>query len=112
MDELSPIMSLHLVLSLGRALRLFPEELLSIEAKYLDESDTEKALNDVLLHWLYHQSYNVKRFGPPTWRMLVEAVNHPFGGRNNEVARKIALNHPASGKRYHYCTLCIFGNGT
>ena len=96
MDELSPIMSLYY--PLGRALRLFPEELESIRTKYLDESDAEKALNDVILLWLHHQKYNVDRFGPPTWRKLVEAVNHPLGGRNYEVARKIALNHPVSGK--------------
>lgn len=96
MGELSPIMSLYL--PLGRALRLFPDELESIQDKYPeDKSDAEKALNDVMLLWLYHQNYNVKRFGLPTWRMLVEAVAHPLGGKNHEVARKIAINHPACG---------------
>ena len=99
MDELSPIMSLYF--PLGRALRLSPEELESIRTKYLDEPDPEQALNDVLLLWLHHQAYNVKRFGLPTWRKLVEAVNHPLGGRNYDVARRIALNHPASGKCWY-----------
>lgn len=97
---------------LGRALRLSPEELESIRAKHLDESDAEIALNDVVLLWLHHKKYNVERFGPPTWRKLVEAVNHPLGGRNYELARKIALNHPASGKKLPIIYMYRYSNNS
>ena len=40
---------------------------------------------------LYNQ---VKRFGKPTWRRLVEAVEDPVGGNNYALALKIAADHP------------------
>ena len=81
--------------SLGRSLWLQANDLKAISEAYptSDESDAERALNDVLLLWL-QQKYNVERFGLPTWRMLVEAVDKHAGGNDHELAKKIALNHP------------------
>ena len=78
--------------ALGRSLRLNNDDLKAIRIKY--ESDADSALNDVLLLWLTKQ-YNDDRFGPPTWRMLVEAVDKKSGGNDHELAKEIALNHPA-----------------
>ena len=36
----------------------------------------------------------VKRFGNPTWRRLVEAVEDPVGGNDHALAQKIAAKHP------------------
>ena len=80
--------------SLGRSLRLLTDDLKAIREAYPSESDAEQALEDVLLLWL-RQKYNVKKFGPPTWRMLVEAVDKKAGGNNHDLAEEIASNHPA-----------------
>ena len=37
----------------------------------------------------------VERFGKPTWRRLVEAVQDPAGGNNLALAQKIAQDHPS-----------------
>ena len=79
--------------SLGLSLRLRDSKLQEISQKYPSECDHQKALKDVLLLWL-RQEYNVKRFGQPTWRMLVEAVNKETGGDDHELAKKIASDHP------------------
>ena len=92
MEEVLDIKSM--CFALGRSLRLRNENLETICKKYPNESDHERALNDVLLLWL-KKEYNVERFGPPMWRMLVEAVNKRSGGNNYELAKQIALNHPA-----------------
>jgi hypothetical protein len=61
--------------------------------KIRDEQSSESdALEDVLLLWL-NKKYDEKKHGPPTWRMLVEAVNNKSGGNNYELAKQIALNH-------------------
>ena len=91
LEELLPIKSVYL--ALGRSLRLNAADLKSIQAANPDESD---ALSDTLTLWL-QQKYNVKRFGPPTWRKLVEAVDRKVGGNNPELAKKIAAEHPATG---------------
>ena len=80
--------------SLGRSLRLQSADLKAIREAYPSEFDAEQALEDMLLLWL-HQKYNVERFGPPTWRMLVEAVDKKSGGNNHDLAKEIASNHPA-----------------
>ena len=54
--------------------------------------DIELAFSDVLLSWLRHR-YNVDRFGPPTWRKLVEAVDSQT---NPALAAAIAARHPAN----------------
>ena len=38
----------------------------------------------------------VERFGKPTWRRLVEAVENRVGGNNRALALKIAAEHPGS----------------
>ena len=94
LEAVLPLKSVYM--ALGRSLRLKTADLKLIQEAYPNESDTEQALNDTLELWL-QQKYNVKRFGPPTWRMLVEAVNREAGGNNPELAKKIALKYPATG---------------
>jgi len=36
----------------------------------------------------------VERFGMPTWRRLVEAVEDHVGGNNRALAQRIAREHP------------------
>ena len=48
----------------------------------------------MLLLWL-NQKYNIERYGRPTWRMLVEAVDMKISGDNYELAERIASKHPA-----------------
>ena len=91
MEEILSVKSAYF--SLGRSLRLRDSDLKAIREAQLKQSDDEDALNDILLLWL-HQKYNVERFGPPTWRMLVEAVDKKSGGNNHELAKKIASDHP------------------
>lgn len=85
---------MHKYSSLGLALRLRDYDLKAISQAYPNECENEIALKEVLLVWL-RQRYNVERFGPPTWRMLVEAVDNATGGNDHELAKKIASNHPA-----------------
>ena len=39
-------------------------------------------------------SSQVERFGKPTWRRLVEAVEDHVGGNNSALAQTIAAEHP------------------
>ena len=96
-EEILPLESRYY--NLGRSLNLKIADLRKIRDKHPSDSD---GLEDVLLLWL-NQKYNEKKYGPPTWRMLVEAVSKESGGDNHELAKKIAVNHPA-GRR-----LIIFG---
>ena len=75
--------------ALGRSLRLDISKLRAIRDSGSSESD---ALEDVLLLWL-DKKYEV---GPPTWRMLVVAVDKKTGGDDHELAEKIASRHPAA----------------
>ncbi len=87
--EILPIESRYY--NLGRSLNLKIPDLRRIRDENSRESD---ALEDVLLLWL-NKKYDEKKYGPPTWRMLVEAVNEETGGDNHKLAEKIALNHQA-----------------
>ena len=94
-DIMGEVLSMKTVYyPLGQSLRLRTYYLKAIREAYPSESDAEQALEDVLLLWL-HQKYNVKKFGPPTWKMLVEAVDKKAGGNNHDLANEIASNHPA-----------------
>ncbi len=47
------------------------------------------AMSSVVEEWL-NQNYNTEKFGPPTWKMLVDVVANPNGGNNSRVAQEIA----------------------
>ena len=87
MEEVKPISAAYY--ALGRALRLHPGDLDRIRQENCQ--NTQQALNEVLLLWL-RQSYDVKKHGPPTWEMLVEAVSKDTGGNNKALAKRIATN--------------------
>ena len=93
-EAVLPLKSVYM--ALGRSLRLKTADLKLIQEAYPNESDTEQALSDTLELWL-QQKYNVERFGPPTWRMLVETVDRKAGGNNHDLAKEIASDHPAAG---------------
>ena len=42
------------------------------------------------------------KYGPPTWHMLVKAVDSPAGGNNRALALTISHNHAVSGKGREY----------
>ena len=54
--------------------------------------DTKRGLGQVIRTWL-KQSYNVARFGLPSWRSLVDAVDSPTGGSNHALAKRIASKY-------------------
>ena len=78
---------------LGIMLGLRPGDLVAIRRG----NDIDLAFTEILLMWL-RQSYDVHEYGPPTWRNLVEAVDHPAGGNNHALAMSIADKHSNTGK--------------
>ena len=94
------------------------QELITIKAKYYElgimlglrpgdlaaihrGNDIDRAFTEILLTWLRH-NYDVHKHGPPTWRNLVEAVDHPAGGNNHALATSIANKHSDTGKTLHF----------
>ena len=92
MEELAPLDS-TCYYYIGIGLRLSTSDLNSIESSF--KHDPRRALTMVVSAWL-QKSYSVEDFGPPTWQMLVKAVDSPAGGNDHTLAQKIASNHPAS----------------
>ena len=88
--------------SIGVALRLKPDVLDGIDMRY--NSDPIACLTSTVTEWL-KKNYNVKRFGEPTWQMLVEAVGDPAGGANMALARDMTRSHKAGSmsSRYIHC---------
>ena len=60
--------------------------------------DIPLAFTEVLKIFLKH-CYNTQKYGPPTWRKLVEAVDSRTGGNNHALAKKIAEHHPVNKGR-------------
>lgn len=50
--------------------------------------NNDDALEEVVREWL-KKNYNIKRFGPPSWKILAKAVARPSGGNNKALAEKI-----------------------
>lgn len=75
---------------LGVCLNLPSHELNEIRTQ--SPHNVAQAFSDMMLKWL-KQCYNVTKFGPPTWRMLVKAVGSEAGGNNKALAKKIASKH-------------------
>jgi len=80
--------------SIGIALRLKPNALDGIDTRC--NSDPTACLTSTVIEWL-KRNYNVKRFGEPTWQMLVKAVGDPTGGANMALASDVARRHRSRG---------------
>ena len=57
--------------------------------------DLEDALVAVVVTWL-RQRYDVEKYGHPTWRRIVAAIDNEAGGNNHALAKRIANNHPGT----------------
>ena len=75
--------------NIGSCLRLKASLLDKIEN---ETKDLTTSLRKVISNWL-RKNYNVKRFGEPTWKGLVEAVAASNGGNNIALAQRIAADH-------------------
>ena len=73
------------------ALKLLPSDLTAIAAAH--PGNPHECLQAVVIKWL-QKGYNYQRFGSPTWRMLVKAVDDPAGGNNCALAEAVAKKHP------------------
>ena len=68
----------------------------------MDPGRPDRCLSDVIENWL-KRNYNTERFGPPTWRKLVEIVADPAAGNDRALAGKIARKHLAETKDGKSC---------
>ena len=96
--------------SIGIALRLNPNALDGIQVG--NSGDPTACLTLTVTEWL-NRNYNVKKFGEPTWQMLVKVVGDPAGGANMALARDIARRHKAQGmfSSFIYCMVGNFVQG-
>lgn len=79
---------------IGGALRIRQDVLEAIQQSYGDRDQSE-AMSQVISKWL-RQTYNVEKFGKPSWKMLNKAVAHELGGADRHTAEEIAkiYEHP------------------
>ena len=73
-------------------LKLKPSVLDGIRKEKLDNAETMRKIVD---SWLIRKLYNTEKFGPPTWKAIVEAVEHSGGGNHKALAIEIAKRHQA-----------------
>ena len=69
-----------------------PRSLLSVISSKCS-NDPNECLLALLEEWL-KESYDVKRYGHPSWRSLVKAMASSSGGANPALAQTIAEKHP------------------
>ena len=72
------------------ALRVSVDELAAIDLNH--HGDPSACLRQGLTHWLQGH-YDVKKYGPPTWRLLVDAVANSAGGDDYALAWEIKRCH-------------------
>ncbi len=87
-EELTPISSKWK--SIGTGLRLKRGKLNEIGAAH--PGNPSECLSDVVFSWL-NKEYDWKRFGEPTWRRIVEVVEHSAAGGSPATALSIAKRH-------------------
>ena len=88
-DEVYPLAGNWKRLATG--LRIPPNRVRMISSK--NSNDCEQCLLELLEEWL-KESYDVRKYGHPSWRSLVEAVASSPGGGNPALAQTIADKHP------------------
>ena len=74
---------------IGLELGITDPRLQTIEA---DNNGVTSRLTAMLRDWL-NGSYNISRYGEPSWQRLSEAVRHEAGGNNPRLADKILQQH-------------------
>ena len=57
-----------------------------------NSNDVTSCLTAMLIDWL-NKSYNISRYGEPSWQRLNEAVRQRAGGDNPRVANTILQQH-------------------
>ena len=62
----------------------------------------------MLCNMLVSSNSQVKKFGKPTWRKLVEAVEDKVGGDNPALAQTIAKEHPGTPGNHVYSSLATY----
>ena len=60
------------------------------EIDLANRGDPSRCLDGVIEKWL-NQDYNYEKFGLPTWKKLVAAVESNSGGKDPALAKKIGL---------------------
>ena len=88
LDELTDVLAE--CYKIGTRLGLKQPDLDVIKA---EKPDLVTTMERVIAHWL-KQNYDLKKYGQPSWKSLVEAVHHRGGGNNAALAKKIAEQHP------------------
>ena len=75
--------------NIGLALHLEDPKLSIIQE---NNADVTTRVTDMLRQWL-NKTYDVERFGQPSWQMLAEAVKSQAGGNNPALAAEMARKH-------------------
>ena len=75
----------------GLALHLPPQSVELIASKC--GMDPKVCLEETLREFL-KMNYDWKKYGQPSWTLIVSAVAHPGGAANEDLALKIAERHP------------------
>ena len=66
-----------------------------VENVYAQHMEPARAMGTIVALFL-RRNYNVAKFGPPTWKAIVEAVEKPSGGAN--VAQAERINNEYAGR--------------
>ena len=107
MDELTNVLARYE--EIGGRLNIPHGKLVEIREKRLTPA---AAMKRVIVEWL-NRNYPNSSSKPPTWKALVDAVEHPVGGNNKAEAEEIARKHRAGEssryvqwfkKGHHNCT--------
>ena len=64
----------------------------SLNAIKIETPDYAEAMGKIINSWL-KRNYDTEKHGPPTWKMLADAVRAHNGGNNASLADKIARLH-------------------
>ena len=92
MDELKNVLARYY--EIGGRLNLPKDKLKEIRGHNSGEAD---AMIMVIVEWL-KKNYDADKFGPPTWKALVDAVKHRAGGNNRAEAERIGSRHKKNGR--------------
>ena len=90
MDELTNVLARYE--EIGGRLNIPHGKLVEIRENRLTPA---AAMTRVIVEWL-NRNYPNSSLKPPTWKALVDAVEHPVGGNNRAEAEKIASRHRPS----------------